>query len=394
MSSRRGTAIIVAADSVGALAAIRSLGRIGARVIAVHPAQKAVGFRSRFAEPWICPDPTSDEVGFIESLLALAEKLREPVPIFAVADPHLDAIARNYARLKDRFVFPFADGETLERLRNKRFQAAAAAAAGISTPQTVDRPAADLTFPVIVKSSDSARFVQAFGVKGFRCDSLEELEEVFERARKLSPIVQEWIPGPDRDLYLVGAYLSLGGEPLGVVTCRKLKQFPPEIGTIRVGEAFPVPALAERAVAFLQAAECYGPSDVEFKLDARDGEFKFIEVNPRLVQWQGLAAAAGVDLAEIAYRDLTHSRAKPVRQTGEVKRWAITFLTGSGHERPGLSGSGPAMARLPYVDAVFALDDPWPSVVQFGHLVRGLSRRLMQPASPAAPPRDESDTTD
>jgi len=302
--------------------------------------------------------------------------LPERAPIFAVADTHLDAIARNYETLRDKFLFSFADGEQLQRLRDKRFQAAAAATAGVRTPRTVDRPTADLEFPVIVKASDSARFVQAFGVKGIRCDSMAELEEVFDRAQALSPVIQEWIPGPDHDLYLVGACLSLRGEPLGVVTCRKLQQVPPEIGTIRVGEAFPMPGLADQAVAFLQAAECYGPSDVEFKRDARDGEFKFIEVNPRLVQWQGLAAAAGVDLAQIAYCDLIGSPRQPARQNGGVKRWAMTFLTGSGHERPGLSGSGPAFTRLPYVDAVFALDDPWPSVVQLGRVLGGIPRRL------------------
>jgi hypothetical protein len=75
-----------------------------------------------------------------------------------------------------------------------------------------------------------------------------------------------------------------------------------------------------------------------------------------------------------------------------VKRWAITFLTGSGHERPGLSGSGPAIARLPYTDAVFAFDDPWPSVVQLGHLVRGLSRR--RSATPSVGREDASGMTD
>jgi predicted ATP-grasp superfamily ATP-dependent carboligase len=370
--------VVVAVDSVGALAAVRSLGRVGARVIAVHHAKKAIGFRSRFAEPWLCPHPREDEEGFVESLLALGEKLVQRAPIFPVADPHLDAIARNYRALSSRYLLPFSNGQKLQRLRDKRFQAECAAAAGLAVPRTVDRPAADLAYPVVVKSSDSARFVETFGAKGLLCASGEELEEVFERAKPLAPIIQEWIPGPDDQLYLVGAYLAAGGESLGVVTARKLKQFPPEIGTIRAGEASPIAELADLALAFLRAAECYGPSDVEFKLDARDGRFKFIEANPRLVQWQGLAAAAGVDLASIAYRDLTGAKPSPACQTPASKRWAITFLTGSGHERPGYSGSGPVLPRLPYTDAVFAVDDPWPAVAQFGEIAKGLFGRVRQ----------------
>ena len=366
----------MAADSVGALAAIRSLGRAGVRVIAVHQAARALGFRSRYAERWICPDPIGDEQGFIDSLVALGERLGGPVPIFPVADPHLYAIARNFDCLEDRFLFAFPEPERLERLRDKPFQVELAAKAGLPVPRTVDRPNADLVYPVLVKSSDSARFVDALGVKALRCDSRSVLDEAFERARPFKPHIQEWIPGPDQDLYLAGAYLNARGEVLGIATCRKLHQVPPEVGTIRVGEAFPAPEVAELAVAFLREARCYGPSDVEFKLDRRDGRFKFIEVNPRLVQWQGLAAAAGVDIALLAYRDLVGASPAAVQQRSERTRWAMTLLTGSGHERPGLGGSGPVFTKLPYADAVFAPGDPWPGLVQIGKVAQGLGRRI------------------
>jgi D-aspartate ligase len=376
LSGTAGIAVVAAADSVGALAAIRSLGRAGVRVIAVHQAPDALGFRSRYAERWICPDPRDDEQGFVDSLVALGERLGGPVPIFPVADPHLYAIARNFDRLRDRFLLSFPEPERLERLRDKRFQVELAAQAGLQVPRTVDTPDDDLVYPVLVKSSDSARFVDALGVKAVRCDSRSELDQAYARALPFNPHIQEWIPGPDQDLYLAGAYLNATGEVLGVVTCRKVQQVPPEVGTIRVGEAFPSPEIADLAVAFLREARCYGPSDVEFKLDRRDGRFKFIEMNPRLVQWQGLASAAGVDIALLAYHDLIGASPPAAQQRSARTRWAITFLTGSGHERPGLGGSGPVFTKLPYTDAVFAPGDPWPAVVQIGKIVRGLGRRF------------------
>ena len=188
---RRGTAVVSAADSVGALAAIRSLGRRGVRVVALDSSVDALGLRSRFAEPRLCPDPGSDEEAFVDFLAELSEEFGEAVPLFAISDRHLDTIARNYARLEGRFLHPFVDGHNLLRLRDKRVQAVAAVAAGLSVPRTVTEPSADLIFPVVVKASDSARFVNAFGVKGFRCDSRRELDEVFERTRSHSPIVQE-----------------------------------------------------------------------------------------------------------------------------------------------------------------------------------------------------------
>ena len=64
--------------------------------------------------------------------------------------------------------------------------------------------------------------------------------------------------------------------------------------------------------------------------DPRDGRYKLLEVNPRLWQWHGLAAACGVDLPWIAYRDLVGDPLPPARMHGDGKRWAITLMAGSG----------------------------------------------------------------
>ncbi len=86
-----------------------------------------------------------------------------------------------------------------------------------------------------------------------------------------------------------------------------------------------------------------------------------MEVNPRLWQWHGLAAACGVDLPRIAYWDLLGARLPPARTNGTSKRWAITFL----------AGTPPVLVRPPYVEAVFARDDPGPALAQAARLVRG-----------------------
>jgi predicted ATP-grasp superfamily ATP-dependent carboligase len=99
---------------------------------------------------------------------------------------------------------------------------------------------------------------------------------------------------------------------------------------------------------------------VEFKRDPRDGGFKLMEINPRLWQWHGLATACGVDLPRIAYADLVGDPAPMSEMNGHGKRWAITLLPG---ERP-------APQRPPYVDAVFARDDPKPGLVHLARVVR------------------------
>jgi predicted ATP-grasp superfamily ATP-dependent carboligase len=83
-------------------------------------------------------------------------------------------------------------------------------------------------------------------------------------------------------------------------------------------------------------------------------------VNPRLWEWHGLAAACGVDLPRIAYLEAIGEPPPPVRMNGDGKRWAITFAR----------GSRPAFQRRPYVDAMWARDDPKPAVVHLARVLR------------------------
>jgi D-aspartate ligase len=113
---------------------------------------------------------------------------------------------------------------------------------------------------------------------------------------------------------------------------------------------------------------------LETKRDPRDGRFKLMEVNPRLWQWHSLAAACGVDLPYIAYRDLVGEPLPPARMHGDGKRWAITLM----------AGLPIALQRPPYVDAVFARDDPKPSLVQIGRF----AHRTIKRTSPSVPTKE------
>ncbi len=343
-------AAVVDVGWVNGLAAIRSLGRAGIRVLAVDHRASALGFRSRYAERLLAPDPFEQEHRFINVVRALGE-----VVVFPTHDNVLNAIAR-YADDLD-VLTPFPSWDLLERVQSKRVQLEQAQAAG------VDVPAADPgTFPVIVKPDRSVEFKRRYKRQAFRCDTPAQLEEALAKAEEFGPIVQELVPGGDDALYTVGSYLASDGRALGVFCGRKLRQTPPGIGTCRVGEAVWVQEVVDAALQLLRAFGYHGLSQVEFKRDARDGRYKLMEINPRLWQWHGLATACGVDLPRIAYADLTGDTPPEAHMDGDGKRWAITLLPG---ERP-------APQRPPYVDAVFAVDDPKPALVHLARVARSV----------------------
>ncbi len=371
---RNGNAVVVEVGWVNGLAAIRSLGRRGVRVVAVDDRPWALGLRSRYAERALGPEPVDDEAGFIRFLGELTERLDEPAPIFPTHDEHLNAIARNADVLGDAYRYPFASWKVLERVQLKRHQVETADAIGVPTPRTFHPTSRDearaageaLGYPVFVKPSDPIAFKRRFRRQAFRCETWPELEAAYERTAESEPMVQEFVPGGDDELYTLGSYIAADGEVLGVFRGRKLRQTREFMGSARVGEARWVDAVAEDGLRLLRELGFHGISQVEVKRDPRDGRYKLIEVNPRLWQWHGLASACGVDLPWIAYCDVMGRRLPPVRmRAGERKRWAISFMAGSSH----------ALQRPPYVDGVIALDDPLPGLTQGARAARRLGER-------------------
>jgi D-aspartate ligase len=359
--SAKGTAVVAEVGWVNGLAAIRSLGRQGLRVIALDHRPYALGFRSRYAEPRLAPDPVDDEDGFIAALEAIAAETDDVIPVFPTHDEHLNALARHADALGDRYRFPFPSWAVLEKIQSKRHQLDTAESIGFPIPRTLHPRSAEeaqaageeVGFPLVVKPSSNVGFRRSHRVQLFRCETPAELESAYEAAAPHEPMVQELIPGGAEAMYTLGSYLSADGKPLGLFSGRKLSQTHGFAGTARVGEAVWVDEVVEQGLALLRALQFRGVSQVE--------------VNARLWQWHSLAAACGVDLPWIAYRDLTGDPLPPARMKGEGKRWAITLLAGSGH----------ALGRPPYVDAVFTRDDPKPALVQLGrhalHSVRSLT---------------------
>src|SRR3954451_18271735 len=87
-ASTAGTvpAVVVNVGWVPGVSTIQALGRAGIPVHAVDHRPSALGFRSRYAVPHLCPSALQDERGFIDGLARLAAQLPGPAPIFPVDD--------------------------------------------------------------------------------------------------------------------------------------------------------------------------------------------------------------------------------------------------------------------------------------------------------------------
>lgn len=373
-------AIVLEVGWVNGLGAIQSLARAGVKVLALDHRPFAIGLRSRFCLPLLCPDPYAAEEGFAAFLSELVELLPAPTPIFATHDDGLASIARALPQFDGKLLCPAPDAETLDVLQQKRWQLARAAEVEVAAPLTLypgsaseaRQAANEVGFPLFVKPSEPIAFRKVYPKRRvFRCDSMADLDQAYEKAAPYAPMLQEVVPGGDKELYTVGSYLDRDGRALGIFCGRKLRQTPRSrklvprgVGSCRHGEAVWIPEIVEDSLRLLKVCDFTGISQVEFKRDPRDGRYKLMEINPRLWMWHTLAAACGVNLPYIAYLDLTGRPPEPCTSEGRRKHWAITLMRG---ERP-------VIAKPPSVEPILSLRDPKPALVYLYRYLKNFGR--------------------
>jgi predicted ATP-grasp superfamily ATP-dependent carboligase len=119
-----------------------------------------------------------------------------------------------------------------------------------------------------------------------------------------------------------------------------------------------------------------GPLEMEFKLDARDGRFKLIEINPRFWASLGTAISCGVDFAGIAV-DLALGR--KVKHTDEHEYGARhKYLLGrvpyAYWQLARVNGLGSIRDPQQYIRTTYDIDirDPLPDLFTILLLVRDL----------------------
>jgi predicted ATP-grasp superfamily ATP-dependent carboligase len=117
-------------------------------------------------------------------------------------------------------------------------------------------------------------------------------------------LVQEYIPGGPNHLYSFCPFFK-NGRVLVSIMARRSRQHPMDFGHASTfAELVYIEQIQKIAEKFLGLIDYYGIAEVEFMQDPRSGEYKLIEVNPRVWGWHTLAIAAGVDFPYILYQDM------------------------------------------------------------------------------------------
>jgi len=310
--------LVTDAQSRAGLVIIRSLGEKGIRVTATDNDRVSVGFFSRYCRrAVVTPDAARRSAAFVAAVLE--ELARRPYDVvIPVIDDALFALARRKTEVQRHTRFPFMDCDALLRAHDKSLSIEKARRCGIRVPETFavegegDAEAAlsRLSLPVIVRPRSS------HGSLGLRKVARpDEVGPVCSRvSRDFGPvIIQEYIPWGGLT-YDVDVLMNRDSSPVAAVVCRRIRTYPPLAGPTSCGQAVHWPELADTALNLLREMHWFGPAEVEFRIDPRDGKPVFMEVNPRL--WGSLftSTVAGVDFPWLLYRLAMDGDVTPVTE--------------------------------------------------------------------------------
>jgi len=373
---RRG-AVVLGGDYQG-LGIVRSLGRRGIPVVVVDE-ERSIAKHSRYATRATRLGAIGDPGRTPELLLQAADDLgiRDWV-LFPTLDETVALISRHRDALQQRYTLVTPAWETVRWAWDKRQTYRLARDLGIPypttwEPQDVDGLAeVDWARPVVIKPAIKEHFIYETKAKAWRADSPDELHRLFQRAASIvgpeEVLVQELIPGEGQHL-LGYCALVRDGTPVGTMVTRRWRQHPPEFGRASTYvETIEDPTVESQSERLLSALEYTGLVELEYKVDPADGSYKLLDFNARTWGYHTLGARAGVDFSALQYRLAVGDDVEPCRARPGVC-W-VRLLTDTPTAMVELYRRRLSVRRYlgsllaADTEAVFALDDPLPALVE------------------------------
>jgi D-aspartate ligase len=370
----------------GGLGALRTLGRMGVTAFGVHDGRLAPAALSRYERrtfTWNARETAPAKQ--VEFVLDVGRQLGGPAVLIAQDDVSMRFVADHATRLRRSFVFPEQTAELVHALSNKKDLHFLCKEHGVPTPDVFVPASADelhefardrAVFPVVVKGATSwiAGTVISASVDIVRNEAaLFELYEAMTPAARSNLMLQEYIPGGPETVWMFNGYFDRDSNCLFGATGRKLRQFPPYTGMTSLGLCTHNETVKETTTTFMKKLGYRGILDLGYRYDARDGQYKLLDVNPRMgATFRLFTSGDHLDVVRVMYLDLTGQHVAP-SEPREGRRWVVENWDLISSFRYGRDGSLTWRDWLHSYRGVeegawFARDDPLPAVAMLAHL--------------------------
>jgi len=306
--------VIVLGGHIQALGICRVLGHHGIPIVIIEGARFNLASHSRYC----VKNYQIDDREIMQNLLSVSFTTSyNGWLLMPTNDKHVKLLSENKEMLSRFYKVVVDDWEKVCYFYHKSLSYPLIERLGIPAPKTIivesvdhlEHLADSMLFPVIIKPSVMVDFYQLFKKKAILCDNKSILVREINRVLSLLPIseivIQEVIPGDSNNQYSVGLFAWEGCITMRV-TARRARQHPIDFGNATTfAETVQLPLLEDYATAIMHFINYSGLAEVEFKYDYRDGQYKFLEVNPRSWKWHALASYANIPLLETVYMQYT-----------------------------------------------------------------------------------------
>lgn len=383
MTSNQQPAVLILGGDINALGHARALRHSGAPIYcALSPGLMSYGAATRYARKLRIPNPVDTPERAIDSLVRFASKQAVKPVLFFASDVWLHLFIEHSELLQAEFAVPYSTAEQLRSILYKDSLYELAERAGIPIPRTWNfengeqllSRIKELAYPTVVKPSQPGRAC-------FKVIRLETELELTTWAEKIglagveTPLIaQEFIPGEATTLYTLTSYSNANGEMVAGSVGHKERQAPPRAGVITAGRLRHVPEVFAAGRQLLDSLQFHGLANTEFKYDASDGQYKLMEINPRLGVWNSSLLASGLNLAQAAYEDMQgiEYEGPPYTTEKDGLLWVNACADFTAHVllRSTNYPDGGGMRALewygalqrPWYDGMLSLSDPGPTI--------------------------------
>jgi predicted ATP-grasp superfamily ATP-dependent carboligase len=235
---------------------------------------------------------------------------------------------------------------------------------------------------LFLKPRDSFAFARRFSVKGFQIESRSEARRLLHECHSagLKMMAQEFIPGAPSAHHFLDGFMDRQGNITAIMARRRVRAVDGPLSDTGCTVTIDLSLMREPAAQLkrlLRSIDYRGLFSAEFKLDPRDNQFKFIEVNTRVWSNIALAFACGVDLMGMLHRDALGLEVVSAGPYRVGQHWVNIFRDCGAARKMvrarQLSWTSFARSWMGAVYDLFAVDDPGPF---FCEVKRRLGLRL------------------
>jgi len=371
------SALVLAGSSHGNLGIVRTLGRLGVPVHVMQTRPNSPASLSRYcASSFVWDFAAAKEQETISFLTDVGRRIGPGCLLFPTCENNAILVARHYQTLSRWYCYPQQSAELATSLASKKEMYFLAKTHGVPAPetcfpQTIQEVVAfsqTASFPVVAKGIDGARLKRALGAGVIIVANQADLLALYARLEESdysNLMLQEYIPGGDDCVWMFNAYFNSNSDCLFGITGKKIRQYPAYVGATSLGICLPNPVVHETTVKWMKALGYKGILDIGYRYDARDGQYKVLDVNPRIgATFRLFVDRDGMDVARAFYLDFA-GQTVPCAPAREGRKWIVEDCDiGSSlrYGKDGKVGFGEWLRSLAGIEeaAYLAIDDMVP----------------------------------